>query len=94
MPVTHTGDIELGKSEQMVVAWWGQQLPTNHMLYSTDVNAIVCHPQEEDTMVSQKATGWVGYFVWQANGVADIYGVHGEAQCSVILYYSDAQCNS
>ena len=76
---TCSDNIELGKSEEMVVAWWGQQLPTNHMLYSTDVNAIVCHPQEEDTMVSQKATGWIAYFVRQAKAVADIYGVLGEA---------------
>ena len=49
------------------------------MLYCTDVNAIVCHFKEEDTMMSQKATGWIAYFVRQAKAVADIYGVLGEA---------------
>ena len=75
---TCSGDFELGKSEEIVIAWWGQ-LPTNHMLYSTDINAIVCHPHEEDTMESQKATGWIAYSVRQVKAVADIYGVLGEA---------------
>ncbi len=40
-------------------------------------NTIVCHLQE-DTTLSEEATGWIGYFVRHGDKqVADVYGSSG-----------------
>ncbi len=77
----HPGDVELGSSKEVVIAWWGSSTPpTGHILAEgQDVNTIVCHPQDEDTMMAEEATGWIGYLLKQAvKQVADIYSSSGK----------------
>ncbi len=48
-------DVELGTSKGVVIAWWGYSTPPMcHILADQGINTIVCHPQEEDTMLSEE----------------------------------------
>ncbi len=74
-------DVELGSSKEVVVAWWGSSTPPKgHILAKgPEVNTIVCHLQEEDTMLSEEATGWIGYLLRQGvKRVADVYRSSGK----------------
>ena len=76
----YSGDVELGTSKEVLFAWWGSNAPpTGHLLSEgQDINTIVCHPLEENTLISEQATGWMGYLLRQQPVmVADIYGTHG-----------------
>ena len=72
------GDVELATSNEVVVAWWGSSTPPKgHILAEEqDVNTIFCHPQEENTMLSEQASGWMNFLLKsQPMQVADIYAI-------------------
>ena len=82
--VLHTGDVELGTSERVLYAWWGDNgFPADHMLSEgQDLNTIICHPMDECTMIAEQSTGWICYLLKHRPGmVADVYGKHGEQRC-------------
>ncbi len=75
------GDVDLGSCKEVVVVWWGSSLPPRgHILAEEQhMNTIVCHPHEEDTMLSEEPTGWIGYLVRHGvRKVADVYGKSGQ----------------
>lgn len=70
-----------------MVAWWGpSKPPVGHILAEGhDINTIVCHPQDENTMVADEATGWIGYLVKQVGRqVVDIYSSSGKKHYFVL----------
>ncbi len=79
MSVVLLDHVELGTSKEVVV-WWGASMPPmGHILAEEQQeNTIVCHPQEEDTTLSEEATGWIGYFVRHGDKqVTDVYRSSG-----------------
>lgn len=72
------GDVSLGVSSELVVAWWGH--PTHPLCLGSghSINTIVTHPEEEDTMVSNHSSGWISYII-KANecSVAEIFSSAG-----------------
>lgn len=55
----------------------------------------ICQPQEEDTMMAEKALGWIGYLIKGMKRVVVVYGksgdfklydLHAETLTSVYLY--------
>ena len=64
----------------MLVAWWASNTPPrDHILAEEQqVNAVVCHAQDKDTMLCEEATGWMVYLPRHgAKQVADVYGSSG-----------------
>ena len=76
------GDVFLATSKKIVVAWWGpMEIPETHILNDQDIDSIVCHPDEEDTLASTLAcTGWIKLLVLslQPKVAYDIYSASGE----------------
>ena len=58
------------------------------------LNTIVCHPEEEDTMVTTQSMGWIEYILNQKQDiqyiVADIFSRYG---MSINLYILGIQYN-
>lgn len=81
----HAEGVQLGSCIEIVVAWWGQH-PHPLCHGSSSTNAIVCHPDDEDTMVCSQATGWMQYIIHNVNmGVAGVYSVTGVCVCLIII---------
>lgn len=63
---------------EVIVAWWDQY---NHPLCRdiTKTNAIICSPEDEDTVASTQATGWIHYVVRNSpqDAVADVFSATG-----------------
>ena len=77
------GDVFLATSKNIVVAWWGPtRIPDGHILKEEiEVNSVVCHPDEEDTLVSTlECTGWIKMLLMSQHPqvVYDVYSVSGE----------------
>lgn len=75
------GDVSLGMSEEVVVAWWGKEaIPNGHILLEKpEINAITCHPEEEYTMTTTTNSGWMNFLLnCNPKVVADIYSDSGE----------------
>ena len=53
--------------------------PQGHILAEDqEVNAVMCHPQDEDTMLCEEVTGWMAYLLKHGiKQVADVYGTSG-----------------
>ena len=70
----------MGTSKKLVLTWWGPNLlPPSHLLQQQEVNAIMCQPDDEDTLLSeQECTGCIRLLLDQANFVADVYSECGE----------------
>ena len=60
------------------MAWWGDH---SHPLCreTSNINTIVCQPDEEDTMIASQATGWIIYLLKrQVCHVADVFSTSGK----------------
>ena len=70
----------MGTSEVVVLTWWRPiLLPPSHVLQQQEVNAIMCQPDDKDTLLSeQECTCWIRLLLDQANFVADVYSGGGE----------------
>lgn len=76
------GSVFVGTCEQMVIAWWGASaIPQGHILVGK-MNSIICHPAEEDTVISSlQCTGWIKVLLASnPQCVADVYSESGESQ--------------
>ena len=70
------------------MAWWGKgHPPVGHIMSEgPHVNSIVCHPQDEETMVAQESTGWINYLCkLKPKGVMDLYSETGECGCRTLI---------
>ena len=76
------GDVFLATSKKIVLTWWGPiQIPEGHLLNEEEVDSVVCHPDEEDTLVSTlECTGWIKMLLSSQHPqvVYDVYSVSGE----------------
>ena len=50
------------------------------------MNTIICHPEEEDTMIATQSTGWMEYILVQGQkkldcAVADVFSKCGMSTC-------------
>ncbi len=53
------------------------------------VNSIVCHPQDEETMVAAEATGWIAYLCkMKPRGVTDLYSGTGRLWHMYLLLHN------
>ena len=48
------------------------------LLQEQGINTIVCHPEEENTMISAQPTGWMVYLLNNCTAAADIFSVSGQ----------------
>lgn len=65
----------------MVISWWGPGLmPKEHLLAQEEIDSIMCHPEDEDTIISTlQSTGWMKIFLnLYPKLVFDVYSVSGE----------------
>lgn len=78
--------VQLGSCKEIVVAWWGQY---RHPLCHNITNAIICSPEDEDTMACTQATGWIHYVVRNSpsDGVADVFSATGTECLHNMLVY-------
>jgi len=80
-------DMSFGTSEEIVLVWWGPNtIPKGHILES-EMNTIVCHPEEEDTLMSdQQCSGWLKLVLLNIPAkefVADLYSDYGKSNSLV-----------
>ena len=76
-------DVSIGTSEVVVIAWWGPgQIQRGHILGEPpEVNSILCHPEEEETLLSTQSTGhgWMNLLLKQCPlFVVDVYSISGK----------------
>ena len=75
------------------MAWWGKgHPPVGHIMSEgPHVNSIVCHPQDEETMVAQESTGWINYLCkLKPKKVMDLYSETGECGCRTLVLIHSA----
>ena len=69
------GDVDLATSSDVVMGWWGEM--QHPLIQEQSINTIVCHPEEENTMISSRPTGWMLYLLKNCTAAADIFSVSG-----------------
>ena len=78
--IEYAVDVSIGTSEVVVIAWWGPgQIQRGHILGEPpEVNSILCHPEEEETLLSTQSTGhgWMNLLLKQCPlFVVDVYSI-------------------
>lgn len=75
-------EVSVGVWTPIVLSWWGPSpIPSGHVLADADMNSLVCHPDQEDTLISNlESTGWIRLLLSSTNPqvVADVYSPSGE----------------
>lgn len=83
------GGVQLGSSKEIVIAWWGNY---HHSLctISDDVNTIVVHSEEGDTMICSQCTTWIEYILnlCERPIVADMFSTYGMYEIYSLLQTS------
>lgn len=73
-------DVEFASSGDLVIAWWGSgKLPLGHILnLDPDIDTLVCHPQDENTIIATQPTGWMKILLKpKPKFVVDVYSISG-----------------
>ena len=72
--------MQLGTVREVVIGYWGKTHPPRGHILSEGphVNSIICFPQDEDTMATEEATGWINYLcMTRPKKVMDIFSESG-----------------
>ena len=83
----YTGDVQLGSSKEVVVAWWGSF--AHPLCRISDINTIIVNPEDGETMICSQATGWMEYIInlyKETPVVADMFSSYGMEEYNYLIF--------